>query len=421
MHASEISALRRQLHSHAEPGFLEYRTAAVVRQKLTKLNVPFMTGSEVIDLTSIASPPSTEEQEEWASLAITAGTDPELIARIRAEGTAVVAVIEGNRPGPRWGLRVDLDALPVAEDTSADHRPARDGFGSTTPYMHACGHDSHTAIGLALASRLADRNFAGSVRILFQPAEEGVRGALPMIRAGAVKDIDRMLAVHLGGNMPTGEVIAGIDDAMATTKWTAAFTGEAAHAAVSPQAGRNALAAAAQASLAILGVPRFAGADTRVNVGTFHAGGSANIIPASAVITYETRSDCNDALEDMDRRVEAMVHGSAQMYGVDVATRIYGGSASSVPDPERLQEIAAVASSLPSVTKLVERGGMGGGSDDAHLMIREVQKAGGTGTYIMVGATNPAPHHHPRFDVDEDAMLIAVELLEGVFRGSLSS
>jgi aminobenzoyl-glutamate utilization protein A len=123
----------------------------------------------------------------------------------------------------------------------------------------------------------------------------------------------------------------------------------------------------------------------------------------------------------MDRRVEAIVHGAAQMYGVDVATQIYGASASSIPDPERLQEVGAVAASLPSVTKFVERGGVGGGSDDAHLMIREVQKAGGTGTYIMVGSTSPAPHHHPRFDVDEDAMLIAVELLEGVFRGALPS
>lgn len=416
MLAPEISALRRQLHRHPEPGFLEYRTAVTVVESLKELGIPHLTGYQALDMDSVPCPPTAEEQEEWSRLAVEAGADPEMVTAFRAHGTAVIAVIEGNRPGPVWGLRVDMDALPIAENTTAEHFPAAHGFGSTTTYMHACAHDGHTAIGVALATRLADRNFPGTVRILFQPAEEGVRGALPMIRAGAVEGIDRMLAVHLGGDLPTGTVVGGVDDAMATTKWIARFTGEAAHAAAAPEKGRNALAAAAHATLAILGLPRFASADTRVNVGTFHAGGSANIIPATASITYETRSDSNEALGEMDRRVETMVHGAARMHGVEVDTAVYGGSASSTPDPERLQDLAAAAASLPAITQFIDRESVGGGSDDAHLMIREVQKTGGTGTYIMVGAANPAPHHHPRFDVDEKALEIAVDLIERVLR-----
>jgi aminobenzoyl-glutamate utilization protein A len=412
----DICGLRRRLHCHAEPGFLEYHTAATVVQSLETLGIPYRSGAEAIDMTTVACPPTEEEKEEWSRLAVAAGADPEVVASFRAHGTAIIAEIAGSESGPVWGLRVDMDALPITEDASAAHYPATQGFASTTTYMHACGHDGHTAIGIALAARLADRNFPGTVRILFQPAEEGVRGALPMIRAGAVDGIDRMLAVHLGGDLPTGTVVGGVDDALATTKWIARFTGEASHAAAAPEKGRNALAAAAHATLAILGLPRFAGADTRVNVGTFHAGGSANIVPAAATITYETRSNRNEALDEMNHRVEQIVHGAAEMHGVAVETRVYGGSASSTPDPERLQELAAAAATLPAITSFIDRDGVGGGSDDAHLMIRKVQESGGTGTYIMVGAGNPAPHHHPRFDVDEKALTIAVDLLEHVLR-----
>jgi aminobenzoyl-glutamate utilization protein A len=412
----DVRALRRDLHRHPEPGFLEFRTAAIVVTELTRLGVAHRTGAGAMDLASVAVRPTPEEEQHWADLAVAAGADAGLVARLRADGTAVVAEIEGDRPGPVWGLRVDMDALPIAEDTTEQHLPAAAGFGSRTSYMHACGHDGHTAIGIALAARLADRDFPGTLRILFQPAEEGVRGALPMLRAGAVEGVERMLAVHLGGDLPTGSVVGGVDDALATTKWRAVFTGEAAHAASAPERGRNALAAAAQASLAILGLPRYATADTRVNVGTFRVDGSANIIPAKATITYETRAALNDVLDDLNRRTTAAVTGAAAMYDVTVATEVYGAAARSVPDPDRLADVAAAASRLPAVTSSVGRSGVGVGSDDAHLLIHAVQEAGGTGTYVMVGASNPAPHHHPRFDVDEAALDIAVDLLERIVR-----
>jgi aminobenzoyl-glutamate utilization protein A len=417
MQPAAIIALRRRFHSHAEPGFLEYRTASVILGELRALGVPATTGADAIDVRRIALPPTAAEQEEWAHRAIEAGAPVDDVAFFREHGTAIIAELEGARPGPTWGLRVDIDALPVDEETAADHAPVAGGFRSATPYMHACGHDGHAAIGLALADRLRDGDFAGRVRIMFQPAEEGVRGAQPMIDAGVTRGVDRMLAVHLGGDLPTGRVVGGVTDAMATTKWTARFEGEAAHAAASPEKGRHAIAAAAQATLAILGLTRFAAADTRVNVGTFHAEGSANIIPALATITYETRSTSNEVLQELDGRAGAAVQGAAQMYGVTATTKAYGRAAVSHPDAALLEDVARAADSVPAITVFTPKGPSGGGSDDAHLLIRAVQEAGGVGTYVFVGASNPAPHHHRRFDVDENALVIAVDLLERLFRG----
>ena len=160
-----------------------------------------------------------------------------------------------------------------------------------------------------------------------------------------------MLAVRFRGDLPTGTIVGGTTDAMDTTKWTARFEGEAAHAAAAPEKGRHALAAAAQATLAILGLTPFAEADPRVDVGTFHADGSANLIPALATITDETRSTSNAVLEDLNRRAEAAVQGAAQMYGVTATTKAYGWAAVSRPDAILLDEVARGAA-IPAITTL---------------------------------------------------------------------
>lgn len=413
----DVAELRRRIHAHAEPGFLEYRTAATVIEALQRFGVRYRSGREAMDIGAVAVMPSEDEHEEWAELAVEAGVPAEWVELFRNEGTGVIAELTGNRPGPVWGLRMDMDALPVEEDSSESHFPHAHGFNSQTPYMHACAHDGHTAIGIALASRLSDGNFPGTVKILFQPAEEGVRGAAPMIAGGAVEGIERMLALHLGGEQPVGTVIGGTTGMMGTTKWRADFTGEPAHAAAAPEMGRNALAAAAHATLGILGMTRFSTTETRVNVGTLNAHGSANIIPAEATITYETRAYSNDVLEEMNCRAVRIVTGAAEMYGAEVDTTCYGEAATSSPDREMIDDISRAASELPAIDRFVPVEDTVRGSDDAHLMINAVQSAGGTGSYIWVGADNPAPHHHHRFDIQEASLDIALDLLERIFRG----
>lgn len=417
MDTEDLIALRRRFHAHAEPGFLEFHTASYVMDILEELGVDYTHGPEAIDVSAIAEKPTEAEYQEWGQRAIDAGVPAERVKLLQEQGTAVIAELKGNRPGPVWGLRVDIDALPIIEDGTDEHLPAREGFRSETGYMHACGHDGHTAIGLGLAERLRDGDFPGTVRIMFQPAEEGVRGAAPMLAAGVTRGIDRMLAVHLVASLPLGEVTGGASGFKATTKWKAQFTGEPSHAAGAPEKGRHAIAAAAQATLGVLGISRFATSDTRVNVGTFHASGSASIIPAEAVITYEVRADDNDVLSELDRRAEKVVQGAASMYDVEVTTNQYGGTTNSLPDEQMLDLIEDAASGQTAITEFNRTSDLGLGSDDAHLLINDVQKQGGVGSYILIGAQNSqAPHHNYRFDIDERSLAIATDLLETVFR-----
>ncbi|UCR88067.1 amidohydrolase [Mycetocola spongiae] len=415
MNNTDIIALRRDLHRNAELGFVEFYTASRVLDALEDLPVSVRTGAEAMNVAEIVNYPDAETREEWAARGIAAGGNPERIRYLRDHGSAVVAEITGNRPGPVWGLRVDMDALPVAEAADERHLPAREGFRSVTPAMHACGHDGHVAIGVGLLHRLADHDFPGTVRILFQPAEEGVRGARPMVSAGVVEGVERMLAVHLGHDRPTGLIVGSGVDAMATTKYVLDYRGVAAHAAASPEHGRNALAAAATATLGLLGIPRVSSGETRVNVGTLRADGAANIIPAAARMTFETRGTSNAAHEEIDRRAKEIVAGAASMHGVEYELRVTGGAPNMVPDEAMIDLVGAAAAALPGEINF-HRTITTTGSDDANIFIRAVQEAGGQGAYVQVCSGNPGPHHSEYFDVDEASILLAVDLLENLLR-----
>lgn len=415
MNFNDMVSLRRKIHAHAEPGFLEFHTASLIMDHLDALGVSYRSGAEAMNVNAILERPAESEYDDLGNLALQAGVPVERVEYLKTQGTAVIADIKGNRPGPTWGIRCDIDALPIIETKDENHIPNQKGFRSKTPYMHACGHDGHTVMGIALASRLANGDFPGKVRILFQPAEEGVRGAIPMIASGATEGVDRMLAIHNSSGKPLGNVAGGSTTAKATTKWKAVFTGEPSHAAGAPEKGRNAIAAAAQATLGILGMPRYSSTDTRVNVGTFHASGSASIIPAQATITYEVRSEANDVVSDMDKRAEAIMNGAAEMYGVDVATHVYGRSVNTQPDPEIIEVVNKAVKSLDWVTDYTPTTSPRGGSDDAHLFIQEVQKTGGKGTYLRVGShVTDAPAHNHTYDFNERAMVHGVDLLEAI-------
>lgn len=415
MHDDDLIAFRRDLHRHAEPGFLEYRTAGRIAAALAGLPIRLLTGEQAHDLSGVVGFPAPAERDRWADLAVAAGADPERTAWFRDHGTALVAEIVGNRPGPVWGIRTDIDALPIAEADDTRHRPARDGFGSTTGAMHACGHDCHAAIGVGLLHRLADHNFPGTVRVLFQPAEEGVRGAQTMIDAGMLDGVNRMLGVHVSGGLPTSTVVASVAGGMATRKLAVTFRGVAAHASGSPQDGRNALLAAATASLGIMALPRFSGTDTRLNVGTLHAGDNVNIVPAWAELTCEARADDDEVIEDLVDRVRRVITGSAASYGVEHEVVITGRAVTLAPSPELVDAVFAAARSVPAVPAVV-RSAPQGGSDDVNQMIAAVQQAGGLGAYLNIGAASVAPHHNPWFDPDEAAIPTGVQVLEALVR-----
>ena len=204
MDVEQLVAFRRELHRNPEPAFVEIGTAARIEQAIEGLPIRVLTGKAAQDLSAVVNFPSPETLDEWAARATASGAPEERVRYFRENGTALVVDLVGTRPGPRWGLRVDIDALPMRESSDATHFPVANGFAAKNGAMHACGHDAHATIGVGLLHRLADRDFAGSLRILFQPAEEGVRGAQTMIDAGVADEIDHMLALHMAGDMAVG-------------------------------------------------------------------------------------------------------------------------------------------------------------------------------------------------------------------------
>ena len=415
MDLDELTAFRRDMHRYAEPAFAEIGTAVRIEAAIGRLPVTVTTGSAAHNLDEVVNYPSVEVLDEWADRARASGLPADRVSYFRENGTALIVDLEGNRPGPRWGLRVDIDALPMFESDGADHLPARLGFRSPNKAMHACGHDAHTTMGIGLLHRLRDRDFAGSLRVLFQPAEEGVRGAQTMIEAAAVDTVDRMLAIHVAGEIAVGTVVGSCTGGLATRKLLVNFTGRASHAAGAPEQGRNALLAAAVSATGIMSIPRYSTADTRLNVGTLHAGDGVNIVPATAELTCEARATDDDIVDEIVERIRAVVAGSSLAYGVSHEVAIMGRASRITPDPELVDAIVAVAQRHPAVDTVVPTMDFPG-SDDANLLIRRVQQQGGTGAYMMVGTSSPGPHHSENFDIDEGSILVGIDLLESLIR-----
>jgi len=415
----DVVTRRRQLHRWPEPGFAEFWTAATVIGELQALGYQVRWGVDASNLDEVLGLPGPDELADAARRAVGRGADPRLVASLGGGGTGVVADLRGREVGPMTALRFDMDALPIEESTDTDHRPTREGFRSELDgYMHACGHDGHVAIGLALAARLADCSFPGNVRLIFEAAEEGGRGAAPLVAGSAVIGVDRLLCLHLGLGLPVGTMAAGNVGFFANTKLRAVFTGRAAHAAAAPEEGRNALLGAATAVLSIHALPRFAAAATRVNVGILRGGAAPNIIPAHAELSLEVRATDGDVNEELTRRVRNVLDHAAGMHELEVSVETIGRATTADCDRALVAEVARAASTVPAFATILERHDVGA-SDDATLMMRAVQSQGGQATYIVVGASSPSPHHSPSFDLDEASLGPAVALLEHLVRSPM--
>ncbi len=154
----------------------------------------------------------------------------------------------------------------------------------------------------------------GVIKLIFQPAEEGTRGARAMVAAGVVDDVDYFTAIHIGTGVPAGTVVCGGDNFMATTKFDVQFSGVAAHAGGKPEDGRNALLAAAQAALGLHAIPPHSAGASRVNVGVMQAGTGRNVVPSSALLKVETRGESEAINQYVFERAQHVVAGAAAMY-----------------------------------------------------------------------------------------------------------
>ncbi|MFC2030877.1 amidohydrolase [Chloroflexota bacterium] len=407
----KIIQYRRDFHRHAESGWTEFRTASLVARRLADLGFDVRLGQEVLRKEDRMGLPSPNLLEEAWRRASEQGGDPEYLDPIRGGYTGVAGILRRGS-GPTVALRFDMDALGVVETKDPAHRPLQEGFASVNEgVMHACGHDGHTAIGLGVAEVLAElqTDLSGTVKLVFQPAEEGVRGAKAMVGAGVMDGVSLLLSLHLFSGWDLGEFDPGHGRFLATTKFDARFLGSAAHAGGRPNEGKNAMLAAATAVLNLQAISRHNDGVTRINVGRLQAGTGRNVIPARALLEIETRGATTELNDYVYGRAVEILEGAAAMQGCDLEITAMGSAQSATGDAElarRVEEIAAEMGGF-SLRPLEE----GGGSEDLTYMMNWVQEQGGLATAIGLGADLGGwGHHTSEFDFDERALKMAVRL-----------
>lgn len=412
--APKMIEWRRDFHLHAESGWLEFRTASKVAEILDALGYQLALGRDVIDADSRMGLPDEETLVQAFQRARAQGAPERWLPAFEGGFAGVVATLDTGRPGPTLAFRVDMDALDLNEQHDDNHRPHRDRFASCNEgMMHACGHDGHTAIGLGLAHVLKEyaAQLNGTIKLIFQPAEEGTRGARAMVAAGVLDDVDYFTAIHIGTGVPAGTVVCGGDNFMATTKFDVQFSGVAAHAGGKPEDGRNALLAAAQAALALHAIaPHSAGA-SRVNVGVMQAGTGRNVVPSSALLKVETRGETDAINQYVFERAKQAIAGAATMYAASYQLHLMGAATSSVPSPAWVDYLRQQTAQVPGVKQAVDRIAAPAGSEDATLMMARVQERGGLASYMIFGTELSAGHHNEKFDFDESVMTQAVATL----------
>jgi amidohydrolase len=364
---------RRRLHQKPELGFQEKLTSEFISQKLQEWDIEHQTG----------------------------------IAQ-----TGIVAVIQGKIPDSRvLAIRADMDALPIQELNEVPYRSQYDGL------MHACGHDGHTAIALGTAYYLQEhrQDFAGTVKIIFQPAEESPGGAKPMIQEGVLKnpDVDAIIGLHLWNNLPLGTVGVRSGALMAAVEsFNCTILGKGGHAAMPHQTIDSVVVVAQIVNALQTIVARNVNPidSAVVTIGELHAGTKRNVIADTAKMQGTVRY-FNPAFKGFFmERIEQIIAGICQGHGANYNFDYWSLYPPVINDAEMAELVRSVAEEVVEtpIDVVPECQTMGG--EDMSFFLQEVP-----GCYFFLGSANPAknlayPHHHPRFDFDEAALPMGVEI-----------
>lgn len=365
-------ALRRDFHRHPELGFEEIRTASIVARELNDLGLEVSTG----------------------------------IGK-----TGVVALLEGEQPGLVVLVRFDMDALPIQEATGAEYASEVPGV------MHACGHDGHTAVGLTVARLLNEhrREFQGTVKLVFQPAEEGLGGAEAMIADGVLQDPrpDLSLSLHLWNDKPLGWIGVTPGPVMASADiFNIRLFGRGGHAA-QPHLANDPLIPAAQIITALQSIvsrhlpPLESGV---VSVTTLRAGEAFNVIPEFVEMKGTIRTFKPEIRSLILERFQQIVSGIAASFGCQVEMDVKSITPAVINDPQVSAFVQETIMDLVKGSDL-DTGMRTMGSEDMAFMMQEIP-----GCYFFVGSANSekgldAPHHHPGFDVDEESLPLAAAIM----------
>ncbi len=411
--ARRVIETRRDLHRFPELGLTEFRTAGTIAARLQDLGIDVRAGRDVMEERSIVGRPSEAEMQTAYDRARDGSSLAPWLEKFKGGLTGVVGTLRGLLPGPVVALRCDTDALPIIECAESDHYPAQHGFESAyRGVMHACGHDAHVAIGLAVAEVLSAmrERIHGTIKFVFQPAEEGGRGAVPMKDAGVVDDVDYLIAIHIGTNSESGVFYPVVHGHLASVKFDVTFKGRASHAGGRPEEGRNALLGAAQAVMGLYAISRHHAGRSRVNVGVMRAGSGRNVIPGDAFFAMEVRGETEDICDYMAQRAEQVIRGAAQAHDLQATIETVGRTTTASCDRPLAEAVARAAATVPGLRVTLDPH-VSGGSEDATYLMRRVQECGGQAIYACVGSKTTSGHHTPRFDIEESDIVPAVRAL----------
>ena len=416
----EAVRIRRDLHKHPETAFLEMRTTVIIEKFLRELGYEVLSGKAVCREGERLGVPSEEELSGHASEVLRQGIkEEELTEELREGYTGVIGILRCGE-GPVTALRFDIDALGMIEAEDMEHRPFREGFSSVNRgMMHGCGHDGHVAIGLGTAKLLMSikDELRGTVKLIFQPGEEGGHGAVPIVANGHLDDVDYFIGNHIApsDSHDDGDLTPGTYGSLANTKYDVWFRGEASHAGGFPEKGRNALVSASHAVLGLYSIPRHSAGQTRVNVGTLHAGTGRNVIPDTAKLEIEVRGEDTEINDYMSEQAEKICRGAAMMTGCTCEMQMVGRGETQHSDEELWSRIGGmVAEHCPDLKVSSVPNGRNWGSEDISVMMNRVQSHGGVAAYMRTMTTMASPQHTVRFDFDEKVLVKGIRIFSSI-------
>lgn len=358
-YSADMAAWRKHLHSIPELEFECHETAAFVADRLREFGV--------------------DELHEG-------------IAK-----TGIVAIINGRGDGPTIGLRADMDALPIPEETGVEYASTKPGK------MHACGHDGHTTMLLGAARYLAEtRNFRGRVALIFQPAEEEGGGAGVMVEEGIMDrfDISQVYALHNAPNLPVGAFHTTPGPIMAAVDtFEIHIQGVGGHGAM-PHETRDPVMAAcgiAQAIQTIVSRNHYALDDLVVSVTQIHTGTVNNVIPDTAFINGTVRTFDPNVQQMVIERMEQIVQGQATSYGVEARLDYEKNYPATINDGEKAGFAAEVARDVSGAERVVGNMGREMGAEDFSYMLQSRP-----GAYLFLGQGESAGLHHPKYNFNDE-------------------
>ncbi|MBE2893755.1 M20 family metallo-hydrolase [Spirabiliibacterium falconis] len=413
---AQLIQWRREFHRFPETGWAEFLTTTKLCERLSSMGFEVLVGRKIINPDFVRGRVAAVVQQGLDN-AITAGANPQWLAKME-EYTGCVAIWDTGRKGPTTALRFDIDCVNVHETHNEQHIPNQEAFRSQqNGLMHACGHDGHTAIGLGVAQWISENatQLSGKIKLIFQPAEEGVRGAAAIAASGIVDDVDYFAGSHLSFCADSGTIITNPTNFLCTTKIDLRYRGKPAHAGASPHLGQNALLAAAHCVTQLHSISRHGDGMTRINVGVFNAGEGRNVIPSYAQLQLEVRGENAKINQYMVDNVMSIAQGIATSFGVELETEVMGEAVDLINDDELITLIGQIAKNTHAVQNVVENHPFNG-SEDATILGKRVQQHGGKAIYFIVGADRTAGHHQAEFDFDERQLLTAYEIYTALLR-----